>query len=166
MMNKFSKLSLVLLISCFSIAHAAEVKIKVYSTDATPKLLGTVVAKDSKKGLVLIPHLKDLPPGPHGFHIHDHPNCADHGMGAAGHLDPKNTGKHLGPYNEGGHLGDLPVLVVNTKGVANQKELAPHLTVADIKGHSLMIHADGDNYSDTPKPLGGGGARIACGVIP
>ncbi|MBF9200908.1 superoxide dismutase, partial [Acinetobacter baumannii] len=23
----------------------------------------------------------------------------------------------------------------------------------------------GDNYSDSPLPLGGGGARIACGVI-
>jgi Cu-Zn family superoxide dismutase len=29
-----------------------------------------------------------------------------------------------------------------------------------------MIHEGGDNYSDQPKPLGGGGARIACGVIP
>ena len=29
-----------------------------------------------------------------------------------------------------------------------------------------MIHEGGDNYSDTPKPLGGGGARMACGVIP
>ncbi|SSP59941.1 Cu/Zn superoxide dismutase [Acinetobacter baumannii] len=28
-----------------------------------------------------------------------------------------------------------------------------------------MIHAGGDNYSDSPLPLGGGGARIACGVI-
>ncbi|WP_324128836.1 superoxide dismutase family protein, partial [Acinetobacter baumannii] len=28
-----------------------------------------------------------------------------------------------------------------------------------------MIHAGGDNYSDSPQPLGGGGARIACGVI-
>ena len=28
-----------------------------------------------------------------------------------------------------------------------------------------MIHAGGDNYSDLPKPLGGGGDRIACGVI-
>lgn len=28
-----------------------------------------------------------------------------------------------------------------------------------------MIHAGSDNYSDDPKPLGGGGDRIACGVI-
>ena len=41
---------------------------------------------------------------------------------------------------------------------------APHLTVADVKGRSVIIHAGGDNYSDQPAPLGGGGARIACGV--
>jgi Cu-Zn family superoxide dismutase len=28
-----------------------------------------------------------------------------------------------------------------------------------------MIHAGGDNYSDHPEKLGGGGARIACGVV-
>ncbi|MCD3149108.1 superoxide dismutase, partial [Salmonella enterica subsp. enterica serovar Enteritidis] len=30
---------------------------------------------------------------------------------------------------------------------------------------SLMIHKGGDNYSHKPAPLGGGGARFACGVI-
>ena len=43
---------------------------------------------------------------------------------------------------------------------------APALTLADVEGRTLMIHENGDNYSNEPKPLGGGGARIACGVIP
>ena len=43
--------------------------------------------------------------------------------------------------------------------------LAPRIKLSEIKGRSLMIHAGGDNYSDDPKPLGGGGARVACGVI-
>ena len=42
---------------------------------------------------------------------------------------------------------------------------APNLAVKDLKGRSVIIHAGGDNYSDQPAPLGGGGARIACGVI-
>ncbi len=29
-----------------------------------------------------------------------------------------------------------------------------------------MIHAGGDNCADLPEKVGGGGARIACGVIP
>ncbi len=28
-----------------------------------------------------------------------------------------------------------------------------------------MVHKGGDNHSDHPQPLGGGGARVACGVI-
>jgi len=28
-----------------------------------------------------------------------------------------------------------------------------------------MVHVGGDNYSDNPEALGGGGARMACGVI-
>jgi len=42
--------------------------------------------------------------------------------------------------------------------------LAPRLKMTDVKGHALMVHAGGDNYSDNPEKLGGGGARIACGV--
>jgi Cu-Zn family superoxide dismutase len=79
-------------------------------------------------------------------------------MAAAGHYDPANTGKHLGPHGEG-HKGDLPVLTVDADGRATTDVVAP-----DVKGHSIMIHAGGDSYSDQPAPLGGGGARIACGV--
>ena len=65
-----------------------------------------------------------------------------------------------------GHLGDLPVLVVNNDGKATDPVTAPRLKKLDeVKGKSLMIHVGGDNMSDQPKPLGGGGARYACGVI-
>ena len=82
------------------------------------------------------------------------------GMAAGGHYDPANTGKHLGPQGE----GHMPVLTVDASGKATKAVTAPHLTVADVKGRSIMIHSGGDNYSDQPAPLGGGGARIACGV--
>jgi len=39
------------------------------------------------------------------------------------------------------------------------------LKIADLADRSIVIHAKGDNYSDTPSPLGGGGARVACGVV-
>ena len=86
------------------------------------------------------------------------------GMAAGGHYDPANTSKHLGPHGEG-HKGDMPVLTVDGKGKARKVVIAPHLTVADVKSRSIVIHAGGDNYSDQPAPLGGGGARIACGVV-
>lgn len=82
-----------------------------------------------------------------------------------GHLDPQNTGKHEGPEGAG-HLGDLPALVVNNDGKATDAVIAPRLKSLDeIKDKALMVHVGGDNMSDQPKPLGGGGERYACGVI-
>lgn len=130
------------------------------------KSIGTVNADDTIYGLLLTPHLHDLPPGPHGFHIHEMSLCGNHGMAAGGHLDPGHTEQHHGPYKGSGHLGDLPVLLVDKEGNATVPVLAPRLKLEQIKDHTLMIHAGADNYSDKPEKLGGGGTRIACGIIP
>ncbi|MDR4509463.1 MAG: superoxide dismutase [Cu-Zn] SodC [Candidatus Brocadiaceae bacterium] len=159
------------------VAAADKVEIPIHKTSTTGQgeKIGNVIAEDTPYGLLLTPSLKGLPPGPHGFHIHQNPDCSPKeeegkmvpGLCAGGHYDPANTGKHLGPYQyQKGHLGDLPVLLVDSKGEANTPLLAPRISVSDLKGRSLMIHAGGDNYSDIPQKLGGGGARIACGIVP
>ncbi|MBN3154705.1 superoxide dismutase family protein, partial [Pectobacterium brasiliense] len=64
------------------------------------------------------------------------------------------------------HLGDLPGLVVNADGTSTYPILAPRIkSLSEVKNHALMVHVGGDNYADTPAKLGGGGARMACGVI-
>jgi Cu-Zn family superoxide dismutase len=137
------------------------------------KMIGSVTITESPHGLVFTPALTDLPAGPHGYHVHETGSCAANekdgkkvAAGAAGgHYDPNGTKQHLGPTGSG-HLGDLPPLVVGGDGRATVPVTAPHLTrLAEVKGKALMIHAGGDNYADKPQPLGGGGARIACGVI-
>ena len=59
----------------------------------------------------------------------------------------------------------MPTLYVDENGKATQPVFAPELELEDIEGRAIMIHAGGDNYSDSPKALGGGGERVACGVI-
>lgn len=147
--------------------------IQVYQVDAkgVGASIGTVTFKQTAKGLLITPALGKLSPGEHGFHIHENGSCEaalkDGKMGAAlaagGHLNPEKVAHHGTPLD--GHLGDLPALTVNDKGFATTPVLAPRLKLTDIQGRAIMIHAGGDNYSDTPKPLGGGGERIACGVI-
>jgi Cu-Zn family superoxide dismutase len=153
-------------------AYAANETVTMNMIDANGVGIGTLDLTDTNEGLRIMPHLDGLPPGDHGFHVHVNPNCGPGngpngqpaaGIAASGHYDPANTGKHLGPLGDG-HKGDLPVLTVDATGKATKAVVAPHLTVAEVKGHSIMIHAGGDNYSDQPAPLGGGGARIACGV--
>jgi len=159
MIKKIAALSL--LVSALS--HANSITVVLHGTDDVKTNFGTLVFNDSPYGLVITPHLTQLPPGAHGFHLHEHPNCDAHGMAAGSHFDPKKTSTHLGPYASG-HLGDLPVLFVGADGQANTPLLAPRLTSTELKGLTVMLHAGGDNYSDSPA-LGGGGARIACGVI-
>lgn len=156
-------------------AQAAETTVTMNRIDANGigAPIGTVRFTDSTQGLVIQPDLTGLPPGERGFHVHQNPNCGPGqqngqpvaGLAAGGHYDPASTGKHLGPHGEG-HLGDLPVLMVDQAGKADTPAVASRLRVADLAGRSLVIHAGGDNYSDQPEPLGGGGGRIACGVFP
>lgn len=161
------KLILGLSVLWLPIALANTTEIKMYETAkmGQGKFIGTVTATDTKYGLMLKTNLTNLTPGQHGFHVHADPNCGNMGADAGGHLDPSKTNKHLGPYTDQGHLGDLPALCVDQQGNSKTTLMVPRLTVALIQGHSLMVHSGGDNYSDTPKPLGGGGARFACGVI-
>ena len=173
-MKKIAALSLFALLTLVGYAAAQQtvVEIRAAGTSGPGAVLGTVTITATPYGTLFTPNLSGLTSGVHGFHVHEHASCAPMekdgkpvpGLGAGGHYDPAKTGKHLGPYGEG-HLGDLPPLVVDTQGKSTLPVLAPRLKIADVKGRSLMVHAGGDNFSDQPEPLGGGGARIACGVI-
>ncbi len=158
-------------------AHAADPSITVPMNIVDEKGVvtpaGDIVITESQYGLIFWPSLSGLPTGLHGFHIHENPSCDAvikdgkpiAAMAAGGHWDPLKTGKHAGPYADG-HLGDLPALYVGNDARAVYPVLAPRLKSLDaLHGHSLMIHAGGDNHDDHPVPLGGGGVRIACGVI-
>jgi superoxide dismutase, Cu-Zn family len=136
------------------------------------KALGTVVISETQYGLVFTPSLKGLPPGLHGFHVHENASCEPKeqdgrmvaGLLAGSHFDPAGSKHHSLPWGDG-HLGDLPALAVDAAGNANNPVLSPRLKMADVEGRSLLIHIGGDNYADQPEPSGGGGTRIACGVI-
>jgi Cu-Zn family superoxide dismutase len=154
-------------------AHA-DMKVNINAIDAkgAGANLGTVVISEGKDGgVVFTPALSGLSPGQHGFHVHENPTCEpkekdgklEPGEAAGAHYDPDKSGKHAGPKGAG-HKGDLPPLVVDSFGYAKTAVVAPRLKLAELKNRSLMIHAGGDNGTDTPAN-GGGGTRIACGVI-
>jgi superoxide dismutase, Cu-Zn family len=155
---------------------AADLTVTMHKIDmsGTVEAIGTVTISGGSDGAVFTTDLKGLPAGQHGFHIHANADCGpgpnDLGQvvagGAAGdHWDPEGTKQHQGPQG-GGHLGDLPALTVAADGTAKERLTAPRITDLErLKGHALMIHAGGDTYADQPQPLGGGGGRVACGII-
>jgi len=148
------------------------VEMKLADEKGEGRPVGRVIVSESTYGLVFTPELAGLPPGLHGFHVHENPSCAPKekdgkmvpALAAGGHYDPAGSKKHGAPWGDG-HLGDLPALYVDHDGKASNPVLAPRLKLADLKGRSLMVHVGGDNHADHPAPLGGGGARLACGVI-
>ncbi len=166
---------IVLSAACFA-ANAAladtTVTLHAVGADGVGASLGEVTVTESDYGLVFTPALEGLEPGLHGFHVHQNPSCEPQekdgkmvpALAAGGHYDPENTGKHDFPWGDG-HLGDLPGLYVDAEGNATNPVLAPRLKMDDLNGRALMVHAGGDNHSDHPAPLGGGGARVACGVF-
>ena len=153
-------------------AEELVIRMNLIDSSGIGKAIGSITASSSPYGTIFTPDLVGLSPGLHGFHVHQNPSCRPEekggnkvpGLAAGGHYDPAGTKTHLGPYEEG-HLGDLPALYVDTHGKATHPGLAPQINISDLRGRALMIHAAGDNYSDHPKKLGGGGARVACGVI-
>lgn len=151
-------------------SSSATVTLRVASADGSGASVGTVRFEDSRFGLLILPDLKNLQPGPHAAHIHANPDCSvgtDGSVaGAAGsHYDPQKSGVHAGPYGTG-HRGDLPNLIVEADGTVRLSALAPRLTASEINGRSLMIHAGADRYdAHAEHHHGTGGARMYCGVI-
>jgi Cu-Zn family superoxide dismutase len=166
----------VLLVS-FPVAQAQEsIDVDMYqaTNEGQGSSIGTVTLEKNRHGVLLVTDLDELTPGPHGFHLHENPDCSPATKdgkttpagAAGGHYDPENTDSHKGPYETAGHLGDLPRLYIGHDGGSEQSYLAPRIRLSDFTDRALVIHKGSDNYSDDPQPLGGGGARIACGVVP
>lgn len=155
-----------------------EIEVFKLTKDGLGAPVGTITAFDTDNGFLGLKFNlgEGLAPGGHGLHVHENGSCDPAekdgtmvpGLAAGSHFDPQGTGKHEGPSGNG-HLGDLPVLYVDVDddGVISVMHtlVAPRLKLADIRGLAVVIHEGSDNFRDEPKPLGGGGARIACGLV-
>jgi Cu-Zn family superoxide dismutase len=109
-----------------------------------------------------------LSTGLHGFHIHETGDCsAPDASSAGGHFNP-NGGPHGSPDNAAGerHLGDLGNLEADSDGVAQYTRHDQLLVISaaeSIVGKAVIVHEGPDDFRTQPD--GGGGARVACGVI-
>jgi superoxide dismutase, Cu-Zn family len=117
-------------------------------------------------------HVRGLPPGFHGFHVHTTGECEPPDfMSAGGHLNPTGA-------SHGSHAGDLPTLLVNEDGSGMLAATTDRFSLADLRdddGSAVMVHELADNYANIPERYGGpdaeslstgdAGSRIACGVV-
>lgn len=94
-----------------------------------------------------------------GFHIHEGTSCtgnaSDAFADAGAHENPDQC-PH--PY----HAGDMPPLF-GVHGRAYMAFLTDRITLPEILGKTVIIHAHPDDFCT--QPSGNSGEKIACGVI-
>ena len=108
-----------------------------------------------------------LPPGPHGFHIHDKGDCsAPDAMSAGEHFNPAAK-RHGAPGAPDRHAGDLGNLNANDYGKATLSLMLDDISVSKgtdgVTGRAVIVHAGADDLKTDP--TGNSGGRVACGVI-
>lgn len=111
--------------------------------------------------------LSNVPPGVHGFHIHQNGDCsAADGSSAGGHFSPHGM-PHGAPMDGQKHAGDLGNVTANRNGrvstTVRSHALTVHQGMNSVVNRAVVLHADPDDLSS--QPSGNAGARIACGVV-
>jgi Cu-Zn family superoxide dismutase len=131
---------------------------------------GTVTFTQAGDSVKVTVDLTGLPPGKHGFHIHEKADLSGADLKTAGpHFDPDHTKHHGGPGADAHHAGDMGNIEADKDGKAQQEFTITGVSVGgknDVIGHAIIIHANEDDMkTQDPTNPGGSGKRIAGGVI-
>jgi superoxide dismutase, Cu-Zn family len=130
---------------------------------------GTVTFKQVGENKVKVSvDLQGVPPGTHGFHIHEKSDLSAPDLSSAGpHFNPTKH-KHGGPDSPERHAGDLGNVEADASGKIKKDMIVEGITVGgggsnDIIGKSVILHAKTDDLKTDPS--GNSGGRIAGGAI-
>lgn len=152
-----------------SAALAASATAHLEGTAQGSNLSGKVEFEETAEGLKIQASVFNVPPGKHGFHIHEFGSCADSGKAAGGHFNPENAPHGL-LAKDGftrAHAGDLGNIEVSAEGGGQLDEaLISGLSLTsgkyNVTGKAVILHAKEDDFG---QPVGNAGDRIGCGII-
>ncbi|RJP81045.1 MAG: superoxide dismutase family protein [Candidatus Zixiibacteriota bacterium] len=128
--------------------------------------MGTVTFSERGDSMRVLVHLTGVPPGDHGFHVHEFGDCSDplnNSMG--GHFNPEGV-DHGAPATEPHHTGDMGNLSVGPDSMAHADFFVDKMTFEDdhsILGRAVVLHTGTDDF--VSQPSGNSGPPLACGVI-
>ncbi|BEK84569.1 superoxide dismutase[Cu-Zn] [Nocardia seriolae] len=153
------------------LGSAAEPRDSVSATlkDSNGQSVGTATFTSKGGHLEVIVEAHGLKPGFHGLHLHQNGKCEGDFTSAGGHLQ-------VGEANAHPSSGDLTSLQVLKDGTATLTTTTDSVTLDEIKGKALIVHAGADNFGNIPTryaaapdadtlATGDAGARVACGVV-
>ena len=140
--------------------------------NASGERVGRAVLTQGPTGLIIRVEATGMTPGWHGIHIHATGQCDAPFTSAGGHINHAEAAPH-GLLNAGGpDDGDLPNVFADSQGRVNAEVFTTRARIAatgpgqwlwDSDGSALVIHANADDHA--AQPIGGAGARVACGVM-
>jgi Cu-Zn family superoxide dismutase len=131
------------------------------------KVSGTVTFTEVADGVQIQAEITGLPPGNHGFHVHEFGDCsAGDGSSAGAHFNPSHK-RHAAPDAPERHVGDMGNVQADASGKAKLEYVDHQISLANdqrsVIGRSVVVHAKADDLKS--QPAGDAGARVACGVI-
>jgi superoxide dismutase, Cu-Zn family len=154
-------------IGCVSDSNTPAAKTAMASmvTTGTGGARGTVNFTKVAGGVHVVASFQGLPPGIHGFHVHDKGSCDSAGVAAGGHFNPLAATAHGLPDSTVHHMGDMGNITAGADSMASLDHVYSYLTLDSVNtvvGHALIIHALPDLGT---QPTGGAGGRISCGIV-
>ena len=157
-------ISFLVLVSCRSGRGAMATASLNPSEGSTAK--GTVHFQDQGDGSVeVVVDLTGVPPGEHGFHVHEKGDCSNNGVAAGPHFNPTNM-VHGAPDAQSHHAGDFGNVTAGPNGEVHTRFPTHSITVKEgtlsVVGHAVVLHGNPDDL--VSQPAGNAGPRIACGV--
>ncbi|MDO9587041.1 MAG: superoxide dismutase family protein [Brevundimonas sp.] len=139
--------------------------------NASGDRVGRAVLTQGPTGLLIRIEAEGLTPGWHGVHIHATGRCDAPFTSAGAHVNHGEAPHGL--LNPGGpDDGDLPNIHADAAGRVRAEVFTTRARIAadgpgqwlsDADGSALVIHANADDHAS--QPIGGAGARVACGVM-
>jgi Cu-Zn family superoxide dismutase len=171
--SKLVTAAVVMALSASAIAAEAATKAAADLKDASGRDAGSVTLSQGLKGVLLHVTVKGLTPGWHAIHFHEVGDCsAPDFKTAGGHVHAQATRVHGLLNPDANEAGDLPNLFVAGDGTGAAEFFSTSVSLdgaegqpalLDKDGSAMVIHANPDDF--VSQPIGGAGARIACGVI-
>ena len=156
---RFRFVGLALLIVSMPALAAKNKDLVVPLKTSTGQDAGTATLKEVKGKLEIKLALTGLPPGDHGFHIHEKPVCEGPDFKSAGpHFDPvSHQHNNITVQADGTGKGTFKIDYLSM-GTGQPNDILAN------GGSSIMVHEKADDMKSDP--TGNAGNRYACGVIP
>jgi Cu-Zn family superoxide dismutase len=119
------------------------------------------------QGVEVQADLVGVPPGEHGFHVHEKGDCGNNGQNAGGHFNP-NGMPHGARDAVSHHAGDFGNVTADAKGEVHVTFTTHSISLKETDanyavGRAVVLHGNPDDL--TSQPAGNAGPRIACGVV-